>query len=553
MKPMLRPAVAAAGLTFVCYLVRAEPLVSPYHGWIYHDGGAAFSLFLPVLINIVLLWTFFSVLLLLATTSARMKVAVWSGVVLFTPRRLLKDVFLLLHWGLPHRLSIAIFVASAVCWIAVNAAWRGSFVPVLEHARHFSSRMLAVACLAGFVAMGQMSWYLWEARSLSSPHRLHSSMDDAAAAEPGQRPRVIWIILDELSYQQVYERRFPSLALPAFDRLASQSAVFTRVSPASNRTETAVPSLMTGSRVNLIRAGADGGLEQLHDPVTGSWQPFHAQDTVFQDALNRGFRTGIAGWYNPYCRILANVLDSCRWVFREGFGDGMFSDASTLSNLKGSWTELFDRVALRGSVSADIGESIAETKAHIADYRDIVSAGDEFLQDSSINFLLLHIPVPHPGGIYDRRSSTFTTHHSSYIDNLALADAYLAHVRQLLERRGEWDSSAIVVMGDHSWRTTLLWEGSTLWTAEDEAASHGGQFDDRPGYIVKLPHQTVAAKIDTPFSAVRTRALLRGILDGSIRSVPELADFAGQPRNQGERPQLPTTRVEGAGTGSRGR
>jgi len=161
--------------------------------------------------------------------------------------------------------------------------------------------------------------------------------------------------------------------------------------------------------------------------------------------------------------------------------------------------------------------------------------------------------VPHPGGIYDRRTGTFTTHRSSYIDNLALADIYLGHVRQVLKQRGEWDSSAIVVMGDHSWRTKLLWEGSALWTAEDEAASQGGQFDDRPGYIVKLPYQTEAAKIEIPFSAVRTRALLQGILDGSIRSAPELADFAGQPPNKDERPELVTTRVEGAESRSRDR
>ena len=34
---------------------------------------------------------------------------------------------------------------------------------------------------------------------------------------------------------------------------------------------------------------------------------------------------------------------------------------------------------------------------------------------------------------------TFTTGGSSYINNLALADRYLAHVHDLLEQRGEWN------------------------------------------------------------------------------------------------------------------
>ena len=46
------------------------------------------------------------------------------------------------------------------------------------------------------------------------------------------RPRVIWILFDELSYQQVYERRLPGLQLPAFDALAAQATVFTHAVPA---------------------------------------------------------------------------------------------------------------------------------------------------------------------------------------------------------------------------------------------------------------------------------------------------------------------------------
>lgn len=550
MKWLSHPGVTGAGLSFVCCFGLIEPLVSPRHAWIYHDGGAIASIFLPIMINVVLLWVLFSLLLLGATRSPKMRVIVWFGVILFTPSWLLKDVFPLLQWRLPHGLEIAITVLWGLCWITVAGRWRHSFVPMFEHACHFSSRMLSVAALGGLLVIGQMFWYCWDARSLCSPHRLHFSKEQAVTGERGQRPRVIWIILDELSYQQVYGRRLPSLDLPAFDQLASQSTVFTHVVPAAIYTEAAVPSLMTGLRVDRIRAGGDGTLDELHDPMTGRWRPFVAQDTVFQDALSHGFRTGIAGWYNPYCRILADVLDGCRWVYREEYEGGMFSDASIRSNLVQCWRDLLVDVGMNRFEGTESSESVVAARAHIADYRDIVSAGDQLLQDPSINFMLLHVPVPHPGGIYNRRTGTFTTHRSSYIDNLALADIYLAHVRQVLQQRGEWDSSAIVVMGDHSWRTKLLWAGSPQWTAEDEIASRGGQFDDRPAYIVKLPHQTEAARVESSFAAVKTRALLGGLVDGSIRSVSELVDFAEGPPGPVQRPELVTTRVEGAGSRS---
>ena len=139
------------------------------------------------------------------------------------------------------------------------------------------------------------------------------------------------------------------------------------------------------------------------------------------------------------------------------------------------------------------------------------------------------MPVPHPDGIYDRRTSTFTTAgNSSYIDNLALADQYLAHLRQTLEQRGEWDSSTIIVMGDHSSRTQLLWSSSPSWTPEDQAASHNGQFDNRPAYIVKLSGQHQPAHIDSAFPTLRTRALFDGIMDNRITTPEDLASWATQ-------------------------
>ncbi len=130
---------------------------------------------------------------------------------------------------------------------------------------------------------------------------------------------------------------------------------------------------------------------------------------------------------------------------------------------------------------------------------DLFVAADQLLNDSSVDFLFLHLPMPHPGGIYDRKTSSFTTHNSSYIDNLALADKSLAHLRHQLEQNGEWDSSAILVMGDHSWRTTLFWSRIVPSGHQKiRAASHGGQFDDRPAYIVKLPNQQTARPYRRP-------------------------------------------------------
>ena len=80
-------------------------------------------------------------------------------------------------------------------------------------------------------------------------------------------------------------------------------------------------------------------------------------------------------------------------------------------------------------------------------------------------------------------------------------------------------------MGDHSWRVGS-WRPSPGWTAEDEAASHGGVFDPRPAYMVKLPQQQAAASIDHPFDAIRTRALIDALLSGQLQTPADLNNWA---------------------------
>lgn len=527
MKLLLHSAAVAGGLSFLCCLGFIEPLISNTHSWLYHDSSAPAKVFAAVLINLALVWLVLTLLFWFVNRSLRTRVWLWSSLMLFAPSLILRDLSLLLGWAPPNRLALAVFCLSGVCWIASISLWRPTFSPIFERIERFAKTLLAFAGLFGLLGLGQMLWYFVAAGPMQSPGVLHSPKARILAASRTPKPRVIWVILDELSYRQVYEHRFPSLDLPAFDRLAGQSTVFTHVVPAANFTEIAVPSLVTGLPADRVRLGEDGALLSLHNPVTGDWHRFEPRDTVFEDALDHGYSTAVAGWYNPYCRILPEVLDRCQWIFREGLAGGMISDNSLMSNVVAPWMYLLNRLRSPRDGANWKVEQLAQ--GQIDDYTDLSSAADRLLEDSNSNFLLLHMPIPHPGGIYDRRTGTFTTRQASYIDNLALADRYLAHVRHVLEQRGEWDSSAVVVMGDHSWRTSLLWKSSPYWTAEDEAASDGGQFDDRPAYIVKLPNQAEGAHIGRQFEAVRTRALLAGILDGGIRSIAGLKAFAGEP------------------------
>lgn len=517
----------AFGIATLCLLAILGPLISPSHTVIFHTSASAGSLFASVLFDLFALWTLLTALLLLAQKPGRRQFMIWIAILFALPLIVLKNTSMLVGFLLPHWLDLSIAALCVAAFLALSICWKPSFVPGFLRVQRFLVVVFGFVALNGVAIVIQLLWYGWQVRALNAPHALHQR--SVSAANDPAHARVIWILFDELSYQQVYEQRFPGLALPAFDALAQQATLFTHVVPAGAYTEEVIPALLTGLPVDGVSASSDGQRLSLHHPDTDKWKLFDQHQTVFQDALDDGYSTAVAGWYNPYCRILPQVLDRCFWTLQLPYPGGIDAGQSAAAN---AWDQLAPHLdslsALLPFKHRNTSGLALDTRLHVADYDDLYQAADSMLNDPAADFLFLHMPIPHPQGIYDRRRGVLTTAPTSYIDNLALTDKYLAHVRQLLEQRGEWNSSTIVIMGDHSWRTSFIWSKMEGWTAEDKAASHGGQFDDRPAYLVKLPNQQQGARIDTSFKAIHTRALLDELLTGQLSTPDALNTWVKQ-------------------------
>jgi hypothetical protein len=458
--------------------------------------------------------------MLIAAPAGRLAAMLWTGMLVSLPWILLKTWPTPPGWKFPRGLSPVLALCPIVCVALFGFFWEPHLQSVFQRIWHV---MESAFSFLSFVAAINVILFLicwFKARNLNEPRPLHRQ------AVIGMRPqgpsRVIVILLDELSYDQVYGHRAPDLLLPAFDALASTSSVFTDVRPAASITEIAVPSMLTGLQVTKIAASLDGGA--LRMGVGNQWVTFEPQNTAFGDALRAGYSTGLAGWYNPYCRLLPEVLDRCFWTSSWELTGLMMVDrdsigANTLQpvvKLARTIPGMF--VHNQGSFRLSM---VAEQEQHIDDYHRLSAASDALLLDPTIGFVFLHLPVPHPHGIYDRKQRSLVIAPTTYLDNLALADEYLAHVRQLLQGKGEWDSSAIVVTGDHSWRT---WMWNTALTDKEDiaAANRAGGFDDRPGLMVKLPGQTTGNRIDTAFQATHFRKLIDQILTGQLRTGSDL-------------------------------
>jgi hypothetical protein len=553
MKLATHPAPVALGITTLYVLPMLVPIFSTSHSMVYHLHGKLSAILLPLLLFAGLVWLTFFLLLMLARRPGLPRHVIWTVLLIMLPWIALRTAWSLTQIPLPHRVSLAALLAGSLTLLILMLLSRMSLrgttqaeassprQSIFARLQTFTATILGFLSLTGLLLIGQISWFSFQARAMNDPQPMHHPAAIAqthGSARPAH-PRILWILFDELSYRQVYEHRFPGLNLPAFDRLAAQSTVFTHTIPAGLMTEAIIPSLMSGVPSTALRATTDGQDIFLFDPVRNRWKEFDSQHTVFHDAIDRGYSTGIVGWYNPYCRILAEVLDSCTWSNHYGGPFGISDSESLSTNLTMPFRSLWDsgrHYFSKKKPSPRTTRIAAQT--HTADYRALFTAadaalndfaGDDFAKhDPSIDLLFLHMPIPHPGGIYNRHTGQFTTGPSTYLDNLALTDAYLAHLRSLLEKRGAWDSTTILVMGDHSWRTAAgpKWAAEPEWTPEEQAASDGGKFDNRPAYLLKLPNQQTSAHIEAPFEALRTRTLLDALMDHAIDSPEALASWA---------------------------
>lgn len=518
----VRSAVTAAfGIATLCMLPVLGKIVSPAHITLYHLCGPVSALLVPILFNLLLLTALLTVLLCAFPSGSQMERVMWSFLLGFMPWVLLRSVSTLYNLYLPHPVSLSVFgLCFITALIASIPASQSLFVGLFKIGRG----TLTAAAIFGMIMVGQTLWLGWKARHLNDVSTVTPSPTLASAPH---KPRVIWIVFDEMSYEQVFVSRYPGIRLPNLDQFAQQAAIFSHVIPAGKYTDVILPSLISGIPDDSIRASSDGQHVYLRQSVGTAGDQLHwielvPSKTVFAQAKSLGYRPAIVGWYNPYCRLLAEETASCFWTGQTEL-TAMFPAHNIRDNLFHPAVRLLSEIPefLFAHHVRSI-DQITEAQLHINDYTTIYMAADKVLANPGLDFVLLHLPIPHPNGIYDRYTGSLTTGRSTYLDNLVLADNYLGHVHEMLQRQGEWDEDTILITGDHSWRTKLLWNNDPRWSPEEQKASHNGQFDDRPLYAIKLPHQQKGITVATPFQALKTRSLLDSLLKQSLHTQDQL-------------------------------
>ncbi|HEY3990636.1 MAG TPA: sulfatase-like hydrolase/transferase [Acidobacteriaceae bacterium] len=328
---------------------------------------------------------------------------------------------------------------------------------------------------------------------------------------PGET-RVVWILFDELSYRQAFEHPQPGIDLPAFKKLAAESVTFSQLSPVGYETERIIPALISGKPVVDVEGDANGRM-LLRRSAKAPWQRFDQNSTIFAAAKLQGWGTGVAGWYNPYCRVLDTVLDRCYWTFSQSVAGELFSK---LSSHQSTWDNARGGLPLAARFET-LWNHAPHNQALHEDYNNILHAGEALIQDPDIRLAFIHMPVPHPPGLFRNPSGD---HEFDYLGNLMLSDQAMAQFLNAVAASPSAANTVLIISSDHSWRVPL-WRGVPGWNSDEERASDGGVFDQRPVLMVRFPGQTKAVDISRPESAMIVHRLVMDLIQGKARTPEE--------------------------------
>ncbi len=313
-------------------------------------------------------------------------------------------------------------------------------------------------------------------------------------AEPATKPRLVWILFDELAYEPTFESRDPSLQLPSFDRLRSESTLYTEVSPIAYWTTQVVPSLQLGRVVRTVTYTSDYRylVRTIDSP---HWETFDVSASLFGMAKKHGLTVSITGWCITYCPVFAGAASECYWADDDAQDRGPTSlDASFAENVWFPLRVLVEQFTTPARAWADTTNW--KSQGHIASVKDMSEHALATIATSQADLIYVHLPVPHPPEFWNRRTRTFAPG-GSYLDSLDYSDRLLGQILNVLQAQPRWAATTLVVQGDHSWRTQL-WRPVAGWSAEDERVSHGGQWDPRPVLLIHAAGQLEPKTVASP-------------------------------------------------------
>lgn len=301
-------------------------------------------------------------------------------------------------------------------------------------------------------------------RSLQLVHSMRQGAYRALTPPPDSRDRpvatkrVVVLLYDEFDYRAAFSSRPAGVLLPELDRLRRESLFAVNAYPAQKETILSIPAILSGREVETATHFGSADLRLIAGKSEVEWSRV---PNLFSQLRSRGVRTGLVGWYHPYCRILGNTLDECYYEPCVFDHPELKFALPVLTNMRLNARRMLATIP----PSSLFGETaVVSLPERIREYVQIHRHALDAARDKTLGFVFLHYPIPHPPGLFDpERGSLSPGKVHPYAANLPLVDRSLGELRAAMEQAGVWDSTTLILTSDHPLRVPAWPEELATW------------------------------------------------------------------------------------------
>lgn len=472
---------------------------------------------LDILILASVLWG--AIYLALRTgKSAWIRLLKWGAIIgLMLPANIirLQDTFLSGHSvTIPKAVGwrIVVLLAAAAAAILLLVNWERISTPV-------TTTLLLLLAPSMPLSVGSAAWHIRQ----GPPHGLYPDKPlQPALPQSAGAPHVLWILFDEWDQALTFPERPAGLSLPELDRFQDQAFRANRAYSPSRITIVSVPSLLTGKIFVQASLESWNQMMLVYDPGQAP-VALSTQETIFSAARSRGFNVGIVGWYLPYCRLFPECT-VCSWHPAIGLlgrreYEKPYPGLSMMVQVLTRQVEFVPLIKRLGIVNGLDGPENPTAKAlHAISYGEIRDDMLQAITDPRLNLIFVHVNVPHLPAIYDVSTGAISNgRNTTYLGNLRLVDRTLGDIRKALENAGMWDTSTILLTGDHPLRVT------SYERPERHPAVRGLKQHSQAPYLLRMSGETQGVVYDSPMNMIVTKDLLMAILNRQVAGPRQIA------------------------------
>ena len=345
------------------------------------------------------------------------------------------------------------------------------------------------------------------------------STDDSADKIPGRsdgndEPNSLYIFLfDGWSYGHTFGNpNFSLSGMPHLEELLRQSTLFRKAYSPGVLTAASIPRFLfqTDKRIfQYTHTELEWGLQNR------GFLPDNLQSLF--DLSDRHFKH-ISGIYIFYPGFMGKRVDSIV----------PFYDLANRHTLRERVLHLlYTQIAFLKKIGLHLEPPIRsfEWSGHEYQARIRPVLGDVLPRLPSRSISFFHMCLPHGPFVFNRdwslrdepEDTWFTTNEWSYLENVYAMDAVFGDIVRILRERGDFDSSMIVILSDHSWKRGIDDLPATLDPEPNISEKH-------VPLIIKYPGQSRAGEVDQ--SIVTTE--LHPLMHDYLRSPDKMAQWVAR-------------------------